>query len=158
MPTRPVPQRPAIAKLPAKASTKSAQPALADESERLFTIGELAAAHDITTRTIRFYEAKGLISPARRGVARSYSRRDRARLTLILRGKNLGFSLEEIVQFLTMYDADPSQVAQARLVLEKVDAHMAEMQDKRADIERTLRDLKDLRALCIEHLKAKVGP
>jgi DNA-binding transcriptional MerR regulator len=146
MPPRQTTQRTASAKAPAKLA--------ADHPERLFTIGELAGAHKITTRTIRFYEAKGLISPARKGVARSYTRRDRARLTLILRGKNLGFTLEEIVQFLTLYDADPSQVAQARLVLEKVDAHMVELQEKRADIERTLRDLKDLRALCIEHLKS----
>ncbi|MFK5151177.1 MerR family transcriptional regulator, partial [Klebsiella pneumoniae] len=61
------------------------------EAERLYTIGELAGELDVTTRAIRFYEAKGLIAPARRGVARSYTRRDRARLKLILRGKNLGF-------------------------------------------------------------------
>jgi DNA-binding transcriptional MerR regulator len=146
---RPPTQRTASAKA-------SAKPPL-DHPDRLFTIGELAADHGITTRTIRFYEAKGLIAPARRGIARSYTRRDRARLTLILRGKNLGFTLEEIVQFLKMYDADPTQVAQARLVLEKVDAHMVDLQAKRADIERTLHDLKELRALCIGHLKAKSG-
>jgi DNA-binding transcriptional MerR regulator len=74
-------------------------PAL-DDANRLFAIGELAAEFGVTTRTIRFYESKGLISPARRGVARAYSRRDRARLKLILRGKNLGFSLEAIAAYL----------------------------------------------------------
>jgi DNA-binding transcriptional MerR regulator len=138
-------------------STKLTTPATvagADDVERLTTIGELAAAHNITTRTIRFYEARGLISPARKGVARSYTRRDRARLTLILRGKNLGFTLEEIQQFLALYDTDPSQVAQAQLVLERVEAHIADLMEKRADLDRTLKDLKDLKALCVSHLKA----
>lgn len=124
-----------------------------DDANRLATIGELAAAHDITTRTIRFYEARGLISPARKGVARSYSRRDRARLTLILRGKNLGFTLEEIQEFLALYDTDPSQVTQAKLVLERVELHITDLMEKRADLDRTLKELKDLRTLCVTHLK-----
>ena len=75
--------------------------AVMEEGGLLYTIGELAGEFNVTTRTIRFYESKGLISPARRGVARAYSRRDRARLKLILRGKNLGFSLEEIADVAT---------------------------------------------------------
>jgi DNA-binding transcriptional MerR regulator len=95
--------------------------AAVEESDRLYTIGELAAELGVTTRTIRFYESKGLISPARRGVARSYARRDRARLKLILRGKNLGFSLEEIAQYLKLYDADPAQIAQTQMLLNRVE-------------------------------------
>jgi DNA-binding transcriptional MerR regulator len=136
-----------------KLTTLATDPDATDDTDRLATIGELAAAHNITTRTIRFYEARGLILPARKGVARSYTRRDRARLTLILRGKNLGFTLEEIQQFLALYDTDPSQVAQARLVFERVEAHIADLMEKRADLDRTLKDLKDLRALCVSHLK-----
>jgi DNA-binding transcriptional MerR regulator len=143
---RPSANKPTALKLPNGA-------AAFDDPERLFTIGELANAHNITTRTIRFYEARGLISPSRKGVARSYTRRDRARLTLILRGKNLGFTLEEIQQFLALYDSDPSQMAQAKLVLERVEAHIAELVEKRADLDRTLKDLKDLKALCVGHLK-----
>jgi DNA-binding transcriptional MerR regulator len=124
-----------------------------DGDDRLHTIGELAAAHGITTRAIRFYEAKGLISPARKGVARAYGRRDRARLLLIMRGKNLGFSLEDIMEFLALYDADPSQIVQTRLLLQKVEAHIGDLETKRKDLERTLRDLKDIRALCVEYLK-----
>ncbi len=126
-----------------------------DDSDRLYTIGELAAAFGITTRAIRFYETKKLITPARKGVARAYARRDRARLLLIMRGKNLGFSLEEIVEFLTLYDADPSQVTQTRHLLVKVDEHIADLETKRKDLERTLRDLKDIRNLCAEHLSVK---
>jgi DNA-binding transcriptional MerR regulator len=141
-----------------KPSAKAPNGAVApDDPERLFTIGELAAAHNITTRTIRFYEARSLISPARKGVARMYTRRDRARLTLILRGKNLGFTLEEIQHFLELYDSDPSQVAQAQVVLERVEAHITDLMDKRADLDRTLKDLKELKALCVGHLKAAGG-
>jgi DNA-binding transcriptional MerR regulator len=131
------------------ASLASGQP------ERLHTIGELADELAVTTRAIRFYEAKGLIAPARRGVARSYSRRDRARLMLILRGKNLGFSLEEISQYLMLYDADPAQMTQTQMLLARIEAAIADLQLKRADLDRTLRELKDIRAQCVEHLKGK---
>ncbi|MET0192154.1 MAG: MerR family DNA-binding transcriptional regulator [Hyphomicrobiaceae bacterium] len=128
-----------------------------DDPDRLHTIGELAEELDITTRTIRFYEAKGLIMPARRGVARCYGRRDRARLKLILRGKNLGFSLEVIAQYLQLYDADPTQVAQTRLLLARVEDAIDHLQIKRADLDRTLRELKDIRGQCVEHLKGRAS-
>ena len=89
--------------------------------------------------------------PARRGVARSYSRRDRARLKLILRGKNLGFSLEEIAQYLKLYDADPAQIAQTQMLLARVETAIEDLQIKRADLDRTLRELKEIRAQCVEH-------
>jgi DNA-binding transcriptional MerR regulator len=126
-----------------------------EDADRLFTIGELAEEFEVTTRAIRFYEAKGLILPARRGVARYYSRRDRGRLKLILRGKNLGFSLEEIAQYLKLYDADPAQIAQTQLLLARVEAAMEDLQVKRADLERTLRELREIRGQCVEHLKGR---
>jgi DNA-binding transcriptional MerR regulator len=132
-------------------------PAPQEDADRLYTIGALAEELKVTTRTIRFYEAKGLIAPARRGVARSYGRRDRARLKLILRGKNLGFSLEEIAQYLKLYDADPAQMAQTQLLLNRVEATIEDLQAKRADLERTLRELKEIRSQCVEHLKGKSG-
>jgi DNA-binding transcriptional MerR regulator len=118
-----------------------------------FTIGELADEFGITTRTIRFYEARGLISPERKGANRSYSRRNRARLMLILRGKNLGFTLEDIAEYLTLYDADPGQLAQTKMLVTKVEAMMEDLNKKRADIDRTLRDLKELRAKCHNYLR-----
>jgi DNA-binding transcriptional MerR regulator len=124
-------------------------------ADRLYTIGELADELQVTTRAIRFYEAKGLIAPARRGVARSYSRRDRARLKLILRGKNLGFTLEEIAHYLMLYDADPAQMAQTQMLLARIEAAIADLQLKRADLDRTLRELKDIRTQCIEHLEGR---
>jgi DNA-binding transcriptional MerR regulator len=128
-----------------------------EEGNRLYAIGELAGEFNVTTRTIRFYETKGLISPARRGVARAYSRRDRARLKLILRGKNLGFSLEEIAEYLKLYDADPAQMAQTQMLLNRVEQAIEDLQLKRADLDRTLKELKEIRAQCVEHLKNKLG-
>ena len=126
---------------------------------RLYTIGELGRrAWQVTTRTIRFYEAKGLIAPARRGVQRSYSRRDRARLRLILRGKNLGFSLEEIAQYLKLYDADPAHIAQTQMLLAGIEEAIEDLQAKRADLDRTLKELKEIRGQCVEHLSGKDGP
>lgn len=120
----------------------------------LYSIGDLADAFGITTRAIRFYEARGLLAPSRVGVNRSYTRRDRARLTLILRGKNLGFTLEDIAEYLALYDADPVQEAQTRLLLDKIEAAINGLQQKRADIDRSLRDLRDIRAKCVEHLRS----
>lgn len=130
-----------------------------DAPDRLYTIGELADAFGITTRAIRFYESRGLISPPRKGVARAYSRRERARLSLIQRGKNVGFSLEEIGDWLSLYDSDPTQVTQARVLLERVEGAIENLAQKRADIDRALKDLKDIRQICAEHLQktAQVG-
>ncbi len=127
------------------------------DAARLYTIGELASELQVTTRAIRFYEAKGLIAPVRRGAQRSYSRRDRARLKLILRGKNLGFSLEEVAQYLKLYDADPSQIAQTQMLLARIERAIEDLQLKRADIDRTLKELKEIRAQCTEHLGAGDG-
>jgi DNA-binding transcriptional MerR regulator len=128
-------------------------PVVTEEPERFWTIGELAKEHNITTRTIRFYESRNLISPARKGTARTYSRRDRARLILILRGKNLGFSLEDIREFLDLRDADPAHVKQTRTLLASVEARIAELETKQSDIERSLTDLRAVRAQCLQHLE-----
>lgn len=115
------------------------------EDAALYSIGELSAELGLTTRAIRFYEAKGLIAPERKGVARCYTRRDRARLMLVLRGKNLGFSLEDIRAYLELYDADPSRLSQLQLLGNKVDAHIAMLEAKRADLDRTLEELRQIR-------------
>ncbi len=125
-----------------------------DSPDRQFTIGELAEAFGVTTRAIRFYEAKGLIAPPRKGKARTYSRRERARLKLIQQGKNLGFSLEEIRDWLKLYDADPNHVTQAQALIVKVDVAIDELARKRSDIERALKDLRDIRQIAVNHLKS----
>lgn len=117
-----------------------------------FSISDLAKEFDITTRTIRFYESRGLISPQRIGTTRRYSRRDRARLILILRGRNLGFTVEDVGEYLALYDADPGQQAQNRLLLGKVNDAIENLEGKRRDLERAIKDLGDIRKLCEDHL------
>lgn len=105
-----------------------------------YTITELAEEFSITTRAIRFYEDKGLLRPGRSGQNRIYSRSDRARLMLILRGKRLGFSLGEIGDMLDLYDGGRGE--QYRATLEKVHERIATLERQRADIDVTLGELK----------------
>lgn len=123
--------------------------------EKLYTITELARELGITPRAIRFYEDKGLILPARAGTTRVYAARDRARLILILRSKRLGFSLRDIKEWLDLYDADPDQIEQTRLLVGKARRRIAELERQRADLETTLAELRDIEAAAIAHLRAK---
>lgn len=111
----------------------------------LYSVTELARDLGVTPRTIRFYEAKGLIAPSRAGTTRVYTHRDRARLQLILRGKRLGFSLRDVREYLDLYDADPTQQTQLRALLAKVERRVAELVRQREDLEITLRELKEIR-------------
>ena len=140
-----------------KSTDTSGPGAVPTSSDPIYSIGDLAEELDITTRAIRFYESKGLIAPARKGVARAYTRRDRARLMLILRGKNLGFSLEDIKIYLELYDADPSGLAQLRMLETKIDEHIEMLISKRADLDRTLKELKVIRAQVDQRLGRKRG-
>ena len=124
---------------------------------RTYSIRELAEELKLTPRAIRFYEAKGLVSPKRVGASRSYDRRDRARLILVVRGKNLGFSLEDIAEYLTLYDADTRQIAQLKHLVAKVDDAIERLERKRADIERSLHELKDVQARAHAELGRRQG-
>lgn len=126
-----------------------------DSARQSYTISDLAAEFGITPRTIRFYESRGLITPERAGTQRRYTKRDRARLILILRGRNLGFTVEDVGEYLALYDADPGQIAQTRLLLEKVRAAIVDLEKKRVDIDAALSDLHDIAAHCAKHLKGK---
>ena len=136
---------------------KSAPPGAAS-LDKTFTISELSKEFAITTRTIRFYESRGLIKPERIGTSRRYSKRDRARLILILRGRNLGFTVEDADDYLALYDSDPGQVAQTKLLLDKVSAAIANLKTKRDDIDKALADLDDILGKCETHLKKRPGP
>ena len=133
---------------------KSAPPGAAS-LDKTFTISELSKEFGITTRTIRFYESRGLITPERIGTSRRYSKRDRARLILILRGRNLGFTVEDAGDYLGLYDSDPGQVAQTKLLLDKVQAAITNLKTKRDDIDKALADLDDIQAKCEGHLRKK---
>lgn len=111
----------------------------------LFAIADLAKEFDISTRTIRFYESKGLLSPERVGATRIFRRRDRARLILILRGKRLGFSLRDISDYLSLYDANRTQ--QAHLLIGKVNERLAALERQRDDLETTINELRELKKL-----------
>jgi DNA-binding transcriptional MerR regulator len=120
-----------------------------------YAISALAKEFGITPRAIRFYESRGLLSPERIGTTRRYSKRDRARLMLILRGRNLGFTIEDVGEYLALYDADPGQLAQTRLLLGKVTNAIAGLETKQRDIERSLADLRDIRDRCEGHLRKR---
>jgi DNA-binding transcriptional MerR regulator len=107
-----------------------------------FTIGELAREHNVTHRALRFYEDKGLLHPRRRGQTRIYSRRDRARLKLVLMGKRVGFSLGEIREMLNLYDLKDGQVTQLRVAAEKFQEQIELLEAQKADVETALTDLK----------------
>jgi len=112
----------------------------------LFTVNQLAEELGVTARAIRFYEAKGLLAPRRAGATRVFDRRDRARLLLVLRGKRLGFSLASIREFLDLYDADRTQAAQLRLLLESTRERIRELERQRVDLDQTLRELREVEA------------
>jgi DNA-binding transcriptional MerR regulator len=121
------------------------------EPRDLFAIADLAGEFGISTRAIRFYESKGLLTPERVGGARIFRRRDRARLMLILRGKRLGFSLRDISDYLGLYDAH-SQTAQVALLVGKVDERLALLEGQLADLETTIAELREIRQLARERL------
>lgn len=115
----------------------------ADDAGELFGITELCTEFGITLRTIRFYEDKGLLSPRRVNGARVYTRRDRARLALILRSKAIGATLEEIKHYLDLYGAHgEGRQQQLAWVRERTDASIAELERKRAAIDATLAELR----------------
>src|SRR3954469_17727881 len=121
-------------------------------TEPTWTISELAAEHMVTLRTLRHYENIGLLSPERRGTTRVFHNRDRIRLELILRGRRLGFSLDEIATIVNMYDQSPGEAGQLEYLLEQIGVRRAELAQRRHDIEETLRDLDRVEQRCREDL------
>jgi DNA-binding transcriptional MerR regulator len=122
------------------------------ENRDLFAIADLAREFGISTRAIRFYETKGLLTPERVGSTRVFRRRDRARLILILRGKRLGFSLRDISEYLSLYEADRTQRAQVNLLVEMVDRRVVMLEQQLADLQTTIGELREIRKLASERL------
>ncbi len=114
----------------------------AQTGETTMTIRDMCEAFDVTPRTLRFYEAKELLFPVRQGTRRLFTRRDRARLKLILRGKRFGFSLEEIRQLLDLYDMGDQQATQLARTHELAARHLAEMQSQRAELDEAIAELQ----------------
>ena len=111
-----------------------------------YTIGDLSAEFGLSPRAIRFYEDQGLLAPGRAGANRVYSRRDRARLMLILRGKRLGFSLSDIREFLDLYDVDRTKRQQMTMTLDRTRARIHDLEQQLQDITITLAELRDMEA------------
>jgi DNA-binding transcriptional MerR regulator len=140
------------ADLPAKSPTPR-------DNQRLYSIAELAREFAVTPRTIRFYEDEGLIKPERQGLIRVYSLGDRARLSWILRGKRLGFSLAEIKELLDLYQVDRTGVQQMRELLRRSRLHIKELERRRADLDAHIKDFREVEAhVCSELRQRGVDP
>lgn len=111
--------------------------------EGTLTIREMCDAYDVTPRTLRFYEAKELLFPIREGQKRLFTKRDRARLKLILRGKRFGFSLEEIRQLLDLYDMGDQQATQIQRTYEVAQQRLQDMIEQRDELNEAIDDLKE---------------
>jgi DNA-binding transcriptional MerR regulator len=127
-----------------------------DDSGELFGITELCREFGITLRTIRFYEDKGLLSPRRINGTRVYTRRDRARLALILRSKAIGAPLSEIKRYLELYGTKgEGRAQQLKFVVERTDAAIAELEQKRAHIDASLAELRVINTTARKELEKK---
>ncbi len=127
-------------------------PRTPDDAET-WTIAEMADNFGVTLRTVRHYEELGLISPERRGTARLFHARDRVRLELVLRGRRLGFSLDEIATIVNMYDAEPGEVGQLTYLIEQIDVRRRHLEQRRRDIDATLAELDEVERRCLDDLR-----
>ena len=111
-------------------------------ADDVMTIRQMCEAFDVTPRALRFYEQKELLAPIRQGTRRLYTRRERARLQLILRGKRFGFSLEDIRQLLDLYEVDPSRRLQIEKSVEAARARIGEMRAERDELDKAIEELE----------------
>lgn len=120
--------------------------------EQTWTIAQVADEFGITHRTVRHYEDLGLISPERHGTKRLYRRRDRTRLQLILRGKRLGFPLDQIRTIIDLYDAPRGRRSQLEYVLAQIDDRRTDLERRRRDLDEALTELDRFEERCREDL------
>lgn len=114
-----------------------------DDGNAVFTVTQLCREFDVTPRALRFYESKGLLHPSRQDTRRRFGNRDRARLSLILRGKRFGFSLAEIGELLDLYDTGDSQVTQLTRTIETAEQRLGEMRRQREELEVGIVELQE---------------
>jgi DNA-binding transcriptional MerR regulator len=112
-------------------------------TDQLMTIREMCDSFDVTPRALRFYEAKELLFPIREGTKRLFTKADRARLTLILKGKRFGFSLEEIRQLLDLWEGGKGRRKQLAKSMEIAEQHLAEMRERRAALDQAIHELEE---------------
>jgi DNA-binding transcriptional MerR regulator len=123
--------------------------------DRFYSTAELALNAGVTARTVRFYETRGLLKPQRAGTMRVFTYADRARLMLILRGKRVGFSLNDIGDYLDFYGADAEHIEQLDHVIDKSRARIAELEDKLKDLQAIIKELRQIEHEAIVRLKTK---
>lgn len=121
-----------------------------------YTITELTREFGVSTRTLRFYEDEGLISPVRRGRTRLYRPSDRHLVRQILRGRRLGFSINELREIVQVYKAPPGEVGQLHLLIERIEEKRQALRQKRRDLDDTLHELDRAEEACVERL-AELG-
>jgi DNA-binding transcriptional MerR regulator len=127
----------------------------ATSSTECFTISQLARELDISTRSIRYYEEKGLLSPQRtRGNQRVYNRRDRARLKLILRGKRFGYDLNEIAEMIGLTNVNMEETEQIKKSLQYGEKKLSEIRDRITELEKLAQELSTIKAKLHQRLKA----
>ncbi|MDJ0613443.1 MAG: MerR family DNA-binding transcriptional regulator [Rhizobiaceae bacterium] len=121
-----------------------------------YSITDLTKEFDVSTRTIRFYEDEGLITPLRQGRTRLFRPSDRRLLMFILRGKRLGFSIAEIQEIMSMYKEPPGEAGQLELLINRVTEKREQLKQKRQDIEETISEFDQIEEQCLERL-AELG-
>ncbi|TGQ65167.1 MAG: MerR family DNA-binding transcriptional regulator [Mesorhizobium sp.] len=129
-----------------------------ESGEDLVRIGEMAKKYGVTLRTLRFYEDKGLLNPQRDGSTRLYTRRDKARLKLILLGRKVGFSLRDVKQMMDLYDPTGSNTKQLRLALDKSEKQLARLQKQRALIDDAINELSGSMSAVRQMLTERTAP
>ncbi|MFD2052784.1 MerR family DNA-binding transcriptional regulator [Mesorhizobium calcicola] len=129
-----------------------------EPGEDLVRIGEMSKKYGVTLRTLRFYEDKGLLNPQRDGSTRLYTRRDKARLKLILLGRKVGFSLRDVKQMMDLYDPTGSNTKQLRLALDKSEKQLARLQKQRALIDDAINELSGSMSAVRQMLAERSAP
>ena len=124
--------------------------------DKTYSISDLAKEFGVTTRTMRFYEEKGMISPLRDGQKRLYSSADRVRIKLILRGKRIGMTLQECVDVIDMYDPEHNNAEQLHSLINKVKQRREQLLQQKRDIDDMLTGLNEVQSLCEQSLASKV--
>ncbi len=138
-----------------RAAGGEAMPGEAEDD--LTRIGDMAKTFGVTLRALRFYEDKGLLQPRREGATRLYTRRDKARLKLILLGRRVGFSLRDVKQMIDLYDPTGSNTKQLRLTLEKSEKQRVRLQKQRAAIDEAIAELDTMMGVVRTQLTEQAG-
>lgn len=143
---------------PAAARGPGGRTRRADEGETTWTIAQVAEEFGVTHRTVRHYEELGLISPERRGTTRVYHRRDRTRLGLILRGRRLGFPLDEIRTIIDLYDVPRGRRSQLEYVLAQIGERRTDLEQRRRDLDAAIAELGEFEQRCRADLDGLATP